>query len=237
MSKQNKKDLHDHAAFVDHQPSSARLPRGTSSLPREVVDREQRRRLIQGIATAVTEKGYAAVTVADITRHAGVSRATFYALFKDKEDCFLYGLQKLSDAQMTEVELEYARKGPKHEVLRAALNAYVQRINVDMNLSHAFIAEAAGASPSIRAVYDQAIQRFEHGLQQWLISLEPKKQKPKVSKVRISLVMNALKGHIVSTVRSGQLIDESQLLEIFNFILASFDLEKMITGEQTKTNL
>ena len=90
----------DNATFVDHQPSQLRLPRGSSSLPKDVVDREQRRRLIQGIATAVSQKGYAAVTVADITRIAGVSRATFYALFKDKEDCFLYGLQKLANAQM-----------------------------------------------------------------------------------------------------------------------------------------
>ena len=97
----------DNATFVDHQPSQVRLPRGSSSLPKDVVDREQRRRLIQGIATAVSQKGYAAVTVADITRIAGVSRATFYALFKDKEDCFLYGLQKLADAQMAEVEAEY----------------------------------------------------------------------------------------------------------------------------------
>jgi AcrR family transcriptional regulator len=227
MSKRNKKDLNDHVAFVDHQPSAARLPRGASSLPREVVDREQRRRLIQGIATAVTEKGYAAVTVADITRYAGVSRATFYALFKDKEDCFLYGLQKLSDAQMNEVELEYARKGPKEEVLRAALNAYVQRINVDMNLSHAFIAEAAGASPSIRAIYDQAIQRFEQGLLKWLTAARKEKSSRanQISGVRTALVMSALRAYIVSAAREGRAIDGQQVEEISDFILASFDLD------------
>jgi AcrR family transcriptional regulator len=217
----------DNATFVDHQPSQLRLPRGSSSLPKDVVDREQRRRLIQGIATAVSQKGYAAVTVADITRIAGVSRATFYALFKDKEDCFLYGLQKLADAQMAEVEAEYKKEGPKAEVLWAALNAYVRRINADMHLSQAFIAEAAAASPQIRSIYEQAIERFESGLLQWLKSLPTQPQDLNVSPVRIALVMNALKGYIVSTVRAGQVIDESQVQEIYNFILASFDLEMM----------
>lgn len=219
----------DNATFVDHQPSQLRLPRGSSSLPKDVVDREQRRRLIQGIATAVSQKGYAAVTVADITRIAGVSRATFYALFKDKEDCFLYGLQKLADAQMAEVEAEYEKEGPKAEVLWAALNAYVRRINADMHLSQAFIAEAAAASPQIRSIYEQAIERFESGLLQWLKSLPTQPQDLNVSPVRIALVMNALKGYIVSTVRAGQVIDESQVQEIYNFILASFDLEMMAT--------
>lgn len=216
------------AAFVDHQPTPSRLPRGSSSLPKDVVDREQRRRLIQGIATAVTEKGYAAVTVADVTRIAGVSRATFYALFKDKEDCFVYGLQKLSDAQMAEVENEYTRQGPKTAVLRAALNAYVQRINADMHLSHAFIAEAAGASPRIRAVHDQAIARFEKGLLNWLASVHkdhPKLAKP--SSIRTALVMSGLKAYITSAVRTGQPIGDNQLQEIFEFILASFNLESI----------
>ena len=218
----------EHAAFVDHLPSSSRLPRGSSSLPKDVVEREQRRRLIQGIATAVTEKGYAAVTVADITRIAGVSRATFYALFKDKEDCFLYGLQKLSDAQMAEVENEYAKRGPKRKVLLAALTAYVQRINVDANLSLAFIAEAAGASPNIRAVYEQAIQRFEKSLLRWLTHVHKDNPKlHKVSNVRAALVMSALKAYIISSVRQGQKIDEQQVHEIYEFILASFDLETL----------
>jgi AcrR family transcriptional regulator len=215
----------DNATFVDHQPSQLRLPRGSSSLPKDVVDREQRRRLIQGIATAVTQKGYAAVTVADITRIAGVSRATFYALFKDKEDCFLYGLQKLADAQMAEVEAEYEKDGPKAEVLWAALSAYVRRINADMHLSQAFIAEAAAASPPIRRVYEAAIDRFETGLLQWLSSVQHSPNEPSRSHVRIALVMNALKGYIVATVRAGQRIEEPQLQEIFKFVLASFDLD------------
>ena len=215
----------DNAAFVDHQPTAQRLPRGSSSLPKDIVDREQRRRLVQGIATAVTEKGYAAVTVADVTRIAGVSRSTFYALFKDKEDCFLYGLQKLADAQMTEVEAEYAQPRAKHEALLAALYAYTRRINLDMNLSQAFIAEAPAATPKVREIFEQAILRFQASLQRWLEDVQQNSPElPAISAVRMALVMSALKAYIISTVRAGQQIDDDQVLEIYHFILSSFGI-------------
>jgi AcrR family transcriptional regulator len=37
---------------------------------------------------SVAEKGYAQTSVADVLSRSGVSRATFYALFQDKEACF-----------------------------------------------------------------------------------------------------------------------------------------------------
>lgn len=66
-----------------------RLPHGRHQLTRDAVLNSQRGRMLEAIATAVAEKGYAATTVADIIRVAGVSRRTFYEHFADKEDCFL----------------------------------------------------------------------------------------------------------------------------------------------------
>ncbi|MCB0218892.1 MAG: TetR/AcrR family transcriptional regulator [Chrysiogenetes bacterium] len=64
------------------------LPRGPHGLSREEVERSQRERLMLAMAEVVAEKGFANVAVADVLARAGVSRATFYAQFKDKEDCF-----------------------------------------------------------------------------------------------------------------------------------------------------
>jgi AcrR family transcriptional regulator len=41
------------------------------------------------VIECVAANGYTATSVADILAHAGISRATFYTLFTDKEDCFL----------------------------------------------------------------------------------------------------------------------------------------------------
>ena len=52
------------------------------------------------LATAAAEKGYAATTIADIVRHARVSKRTFYEHFADKEACLLAGYQHISDLLM-----------------------------------------------------------------------------------------------------------------------------------------
>jgi AcrR family transcriptional regulator len=65
------------------------LPAGRHGYSREQVAHHQRERLIAGLAAAVAEKGYAAVTLADITREARVSRRVFYQSFESKEACFL----------------------------------------------------------------------------------------------------------------------------------------------------
>ena len=68
---------------------ASRLPSGRHGLTREAVVASQRGRLIDAMAHAVAEKGYAATTVADVVERAGVSRRTFYEQFSDKEACFL----------------------------------------------------------------------------------------------------------------------------------------------------
>lgn len=65
------------------------LPAGRHGFSREQVAHNQRERLIAGLATAVAEKGYRAVTITDITRQARVSRRVFYENFEGREECFL----------------------------------------------------------------------------------------------------------------------------------------------------
>jgi AcrR family transcriptional regulator len=50
---------------------------------------EYRRRLLDGMAAAIVEKGYAETTIADVVRHARVSKRTFYQYFADKQACLL----------------------------------------------------------------------------------------------------------------------------------------------------
>lgn len=73
--------------MAKHAPKRA-LPRGPHGLSRDEVERSQRERLMLAMAEVAAEKGFGNVAVADVLKRAGVSRATFYAQFKDKEDCF-----------------------------------------------------------------------------------------------------------------------------------------------------
>lgn len=65
-----------------------RLPRGRHALAPEDVLRDQRERLIAAVPGVVAERGYEAMSVADIVKAAAVSRNAFYKNFSDKQECF-----------------------------------------------------------------------------------------------------------------------------------------------------
>lgn len=66
-----------------------RLPVGRHGLSRELVDQNQRGRLIAGVIATVAVEGYNNATVAKIIARAGISRTTFYQHFSDRRACFL----------------------------------------------------------------------------------------------------------------------------------------------------
>lgn len=56
-----------------------------------------RRLLVEALIELSSERGYAAISVADIARRAGVNRATFYLHFEGKDDLLERGLDALFD--------------------------------------------------------------------------------------------------------------------------------------------
>ena len=50
---------------------------------------QHRGRLLEGMALAVSRKGYADTTIADVVREASVSRRTFYEHFATKAECLV----------------------------------------------------------------------------------------------------------------------------------------------------
>src|SRR3954451_21815439 len=63
------------------------VPRGRHAPPLEVRQGRQRRRLNEAAAAVFARCGYADATAEMIAREAGMSKATFYEHFDNKEDC------------------------------------------------------------------------------------------------------------------------------------------------------
>jgi AcrR family transcriptional regulator len=61
------------------------------------VSRNQRERLLGAMVAVVDAKGYEKASVADLIELSGVSRSSFYSLFRNKEECFLATFDALSD--------------------------------------------------------------------------------------------------------------------------------------------
>jgi len=212
-------------ASAANQPPPKRLPRGSSSLPRAVVELEQRKRLVLGTAKVVAEQGYAAASVAQIISCAGVSRATFYALFRDKEACFLYGFGKLSNAHLEEVERAINGPGALPQRLQNAVSAYLRRINVDHHLARAFIVEAQAATPQVRAAFNLVLRRLHWGLQSWVDQVrQAYPEVPVPSATDLSLVLNGLQGHVIDQVRNGNTFSNEQIVAICRFVFAALGM-------------
>lgn len=74
-----------------------RLPAGPHGLPPELVERNQRERLIAAMAEVCGERGYGETSVAEVAKRAGVSTASFYRQFKDRRECMLASFEELFD--------------------------------------------------------------------------------------------------------------------------------------------
>ena len=126
------------------------------------IDREapHRIRLLHAMAMAVAEKGYAAVTIADVVSQAGVSKRTFYEHFTGKEDCLFSCYAEASDALATVVRAaaEKAGTGPARVV--AAINAYVVALDAGGPLVAAMLSEIQATGGAGRQLRRQKIYEF-----------------------------------------------------------------------------
>jgi AcrR family transcriptional regulator len=132
------------------QPSSdipRRLPRGTHGLDRDVVEASQRSRLLEAVGRAVAERGYAAATIDDVVRRAGVSKKTFYEHFADKEDCFLAAYEAASEELLARVSEAHAVHDDWLERTRAGVRAYLRWLAAEPALARVFLIEVAAAGP------------------------------------------------------------------------------------------
>jgi AcrR family transcriptional regulator len=125
-----------------------RLPRGTHGLDRDVVEASQRTRLLEAIGRAVAERGYAAATIDDVVRRAGVSKKTFYDHFADKQDCFLAAYEAASEELLARVAEAHASADEDWvERTRAGIRAYLRWLAGDPALARVYLIEVAAAGP------------------------------------------------------------------------------------------
>lgn len=139
-------------------PELARLPPGRHGLPREFVARNQRERLIAGLAEAVAENGYAGTTIAHITRHAAVSRRTFYEHFNSKDECFTAAYDTVMTELRERVGNAFDQEDEWPEAVRAGIAAMLEFLASEPHLARLSMVEALVAGPVVVERYDEAIQ-------------------------------------------------------------------------------
>jgi AcrR family transcriptional regulator len=137
-----------------------KLPRGRHGLPRELVARSQRERLLAAVIRVTAAKGYQASSVADILNEAGVGRETFYRHFKDREDCFVAANDALVDNLLTRVVDAYEQPGSWPERVRRGLEEALGWFAANPEIARVMMIEMGVVGPIAGVRFRETFQRF-----------------------------------------------------------------------------
>jgi AcrR family transcriptional regulator len=134
------------------------LPAGRHGFSREQVAHNQRERLIAGLATAVAEHGYNAVTITHITKAAAVSRRVFYANFEGKEECFLAAFDVVV-AHIGDLIAEAVESAPDwpHQAVAAAREV-LAFLASEPDLARLCLVESQSAGPAVAKRFHDAVR-------------------------------------------------------------------------------
>lgn len=147
-----------------HGNPTQRLPTGAHGIPADVVVRNQRERLVAAAAEACAEKGYAEVAVADLTRRAGVSTATFYKLFPGKRECALEAHRELLGRLLEEVDRACGGEGEREAKVRTGAHAVLALFAADPPTARLLTVEVLALGPAGAERNDAMVGTFAERL-------------------------------------------------------------------------
>jgi len=196
------------------------LPAGRHGFTREQVAHSQRERLIAGLATAVAEHGYAAVTITHITNEAKVSRRVFYANFEGKEECFLAAFEVLA-GHVRELAAE-ATSGIAdwpHQAIAAA-RSVLAFLASEPDLARLCLVESQGAGPVVAARFHDAVNEAVPFLELGRAERERDRPLPDSTEESVIGALVSLAGRKVAAGDAEQL--EDLLPDCAEFILSPY---------------
>jgi AcrR family transcriptional regulator len=134
-------------------------PRGRHAPPLHVRQGQQRRRLFAAAAGVFARMGYAEATAEAIAREAGMSKATFYEHFHNKEDCivalFDAAIEVIIGAMRAAGEANRDADPPTR--IRATTGAFLTALEEFPDEAQTLLVEIVGAGPRAMARRDKAL--------------------------------------------------------------------------------
>jgi AcrR family transcriptional regulator len=152
------------------------VPRGRHAPPLEVRLTVQRRRLFEAAAAVFARVGYAEATAEAISREAGMSKATFYEHFANKEECIL----ALFDEAATEIMRAMGQASDAQgyasyeERVSAGVHAFLQTLASYPEEAQTLLVQIIGAGPRAAARRDAILEAFADSLYRDNLRAAPK---------------------------------------------------------------
>jgi len=136
----------------------------------------QRRRLFEAAAAVFARVGYAEATAEAISREAGMSKATFYEHFANKEECIL----ALFDEAATEIMRAMGQASDAEgyasyeERVSAGVHAFLQTLASYPEEAQTLLVQIIGAGPRAAARRDAILEAFADSLYRDNLRAAPK---------------------------------------------------------------
>ena len=132
------------------------VPRGRHAPPLEVRLEVQRTRLLEAAAEVFARSGYAEASAEAISREAGMSKATFYEHFANKEEAILALFDQATEVVLGRMAQATSSSPDLEERVRSRLHAFVQALAEYPAASQTLLVEIIGAGRSTLRVFVRA---------------------------------------------------------------------------------
>jgi len=155
------------------------VPRGRHAPPLEVRLGVQRRRLLRAAGAVFARCGYAEASAEAISREAGMSKATFYEHFANKEVCILALFDDASREVLHRMNEAAGGEEPEtyEERVRQGTHAFLETLAEHPEAAQTLLVEIIGAGP-------RAVERRDailEGFAKWIYD-DNAKQAPRYGK-------------------------------------------------------
>ena len=136
-------------------------PRGRHAPPLEVRQDRQRARLFAAASAVFARNGFADATAEAIAREAGMSKATFYEHFGNKEECILALFDAATDAVVAgiaQAAIDHGGDTPQGRI-GASVRAFLAVVDSFPDQAQTLLVEIIGAGPRAAERRDAALAR------------------------------------------------------------------------------
>ena len=114
-----------------------------------------RRRLLNGLADSIRERGYRETTISDIVRHARTSKRTFYDEFASKHECFIELLSTANQELMVRIGEAVDPEAPWQQQIKQAVDAFVDDMGSKPAITLSWIREVPALGAEMRDLQRQ----------------------------------------------------------------------------------
>lgn len=162
---------------------------------------DHRSRLLTGMVDAIAELGYADIAIADVVRHARVSKRTFYEHFSSKEDCLLALYEAQSARVLAEIEAAIAGVAPGEGRVLVGAAVYLATLQSRPGLLRTLLVEILHVGPRGLQVRRQVMRQFVDLLLRELTAATPRTP---VSPAVVTALVGGVNELILEAVEDGR---------------------------------